>query len=89
VVPPDGSRVLDQVDPGVRDLVEQSIAGGVYHQTREGAAAMLCNDMDEATAASTLCTRRARHHPQRHSRLIAPRASSPDPTSSQYFVAIR
>jgi pimeloyl-ACP methyl ester carboxylesterase len=26
VVPPDGSRVLDQVDPGVRDLVEQSIA---------------------------------------------------------------
>ena len=54
VVPPDGSRVLDQVDPGVRDLVEQSIAGGVYHQTRAGAAAMLCNDMDEATAASTL-----------------------------------
>jgi pimeloyl-ACP methyl ester carboxylesterase len=46
VVPPDGSRVLDQVDPGVRDLVE--------HQTRAGAAAMLCNDMDEATAASTL-----------------------------------
>ena len=40
VVPPDGSRVLDQVDPGVRDLVEQSIAGGVYHQTREGAAAV-------------------------------------------------
>jgi len=54
VVPPDGSRVLDQVDPGVRDLVEQSIAGGVYHQTRAGAAAMLCNDMDEATAASTV-----------------------------------
>ena len=54
VVPPDRSRVLDQIDPGVRDLVEQSIAGGIYHQTREGAAAMLCNDMDEATAASTL-----------------------------------
>ena len=54
VVPPDGSRVLNQVDPGVRDLAEQSIAGGVYHQTREGTAAMLCNDMDEATAASTL-----------------------------------
>ena len=54
VVPPDGSRVLDQVDPGVRDLVEQSIVGGVYHQTCEGAAAMLCNDMDEATAAPTL-----------------------------------
>ncbi|WP_248963342.1 alpha/beta fold hydrolase [Sphaerisporangium perillae] len=54
VVPPDGSRVLDQIDPGVRDLVEQSIVGGVYQQTREGAAAMLCNDMDEATTASTL-----------------------------------
>src|SRR6478672_11666897 len=54
VVPPDGSRVLDQIDPGVRNLVEQSIVGGVYHQTREGAAAMLCNDMDEATAASAL-----------------------------------
>ncbi|MFI7128016.1 alpha/beta fold hydrolase [Nonomuraea sp. NPDC050153] len=54
VVPPDGSRVLDQIDPGVRDLVEQSIAGGVYHQTREGAAAILCEDMDEASTASTL-----------------------------------
>ncbi|MDH6221507.1 alpha/beta fold hydrolase [Streptomyces pseudovenezuelae] len=54
VVPPDGSRVLDEIDPGVRHLVEQSISGGIYHQTREGAAAMLCNDMDEATAASAL-----------------------------------
>ncbi|MFJ1969523.1 alpha/beta fold hydrolase [Streptomyces sp. NPDC087903] len=54
VVPPDGSRVLDQIDPGVRSLVERSIVGGVYHQSREGAAAMLCNDMDEATAASAL-----------------------------------
>ncbi|GAA2640271.1 alpha/beta hydrolase [Streptomyces vastus] len=54
VVPPDGSRVLDQIDPGVRELVEQSITAGVYQQTREGAAAMLCNDMDEATAASAL-----------------------------------
>ena len=54
VVPPDRSRVLDQIDPGVRELVEQSIVGGIYRQTREGAAAMLCNDMDEATASSTL-----------------------------------
>ncbi|MFD5063682.1 MULTISPECIES: alpha/beta fold hydrolase [unclassified Streptomyces] len=54
VVPADGTRVLDQIDPGVRELVEQSIVGGVYRQTREGAAAMLCNDMDDATAASTL-----------------------------------
>ena len=48
------NAVLDQIDPGVRDLVEQSIAGGVYHQTREGAAAMLCDDMDEATTTATL-----------------------------------
>ncbi|AGP51865.1 hypothetical protein M271_01140 [Streptomyces rapamycinicus NRRL 5491] len=54
VVPPDGTRVLDQIDPGVRDLVEQSITAGVYQQTRAGAATMLCNDMDEATAASAL-----------------------------------
>ncbi|WP_275559969.1 alpha/beta fold hydrolase [Streptomyces sp. 5-6(2022)] len=54
VVPPDGARVLDQIDPGVRDLVEQSITAGVYHQARVGAVAMLCNDMDEATAASAL-----------------------------------
>ncbi|MBL1118423.1 alpha/beta hydrolase [Streptomyces sp. 110] len=54
VVPADRSRVLDQIDPGVRDLVEQSIVDGVYHQTRQGAAGMLCNDMDKATAASTL-----------------------------------
>jgi len=54
VVPADGSRVLDQIDPGVRDLVEQSITDGVYRQTREGAAAILCKDMDEATATSTL-----------------------------------
>jgi pimeloyl-ACP methyl ester carboxylesterase len=54
VVPPDRSRVLDQIDPGVRELVEQSIVGRIYRQTREGAAAMLCNDMDEATASSAL-----------------------------------
>jgi len=54
VVPPDRSRVLDQIDPGVRELVEQSIVGGVYRQTRAGAAAMLCNDMDETTANATL-----------------------------------
>jgi pimeloyl-ACP methyl ester carboxylesterase len=54
VVPPDQSRVLDQIDPAVRELVEQSITGGIYHQARDGAAAMLCNDMDEATASSAL-----------------------------------
>lgn len=54
VVPPDGTRVLDQIDPEVRGFVEQSLAGGIYHQDRATAQAMLCNDMDEATAASAL-----------------------------------
>jgi pimeloyl-ACP methyl ester carboxylesterase len=54
VIPPDGTRVLDQIEPGVRTAVEESIAGGIYSQTRAAAAAMLCNDMDEATAARTL-----------------------------------
>jgi pimeloyl-ACP methyl ester carboxylesterase len=44
VVPADGSRVLDQIDPGVQALVEQSIVDGVYHH----------NDLDEATAESVL-----------------------------------
>ncbi len=54
VVPPDGTRVLDQIDPGVRTAVEQSLAGGIYHQEREVARAMLCNAMDPATADSAL-----------------------------------
>lgn len=54
VIPPDGTRVLDQIEPGVRASVEDSIAGGIYSQTREAAAVMLCNDMDEAMAARTL-----------------------------------
>jgi pimeloyl-ACP methyl ester carboxylesterase len=54
VVPPAGTRVLDQIDPGVRAVVEQSLTGGIYHQSPEGARAMLCNDMDEATAAAAL-----------------------------------
>lgn len=45
VVPPDGSRVLDQIDPAVREAVQQSIVGGVYRQDRAGAIAMLCNDL--------------------------------------------
>lgn len=54
VVPPDGSAVLDQIDPGVRDAVRASMAGGTYHQDAAGARAMLCNDMDEAQTAWTL-----------------------------------
>lgn len=54
VIPPDGSRVIDQIDPGVRAAVEASIAGGIYAQAREGAAAMLCNDLTEDAARWTL-----------------------------------
>ena len=46
VVPADGTRVLDQIDPDVRAAVEESIRGGVYRQDPVGARAMLCNDMD-------------------------------------------
>ena len=45
VVPPHGTRVLDQIDPAVQAAVKQSIVGGVYHQDRSAAIAMLCNDM--------------------------------------------
>ena len=54
VVPPDRTSVLDQIDPAVRELVRASTAGGVYSQEREGARAMLCNDMDAEQAAWTL-----------------------------------
>lgn len=54
VIPPDGSRVIDQIDPGVRDAVEASISGGIYAQTREGAAAMLCEDLSASLAQWTL-----------------------------------
>jgi len=46
VVPEDGTRVLDQIDPQVRVYVEESIAGGIYHQEREPAREILCNDLD-------------------------------------------
>ena len=54
VVPPDGTSVLDQIDPGVREAVLASIEGGVYHQDREGARAMLCNDLEPQDAEWTL-----------------------------------
>lgn len=50
VVPPDGTSVLDQIDPGVREAVLTSIQGGIYHQDREGARAMLCNDLEPQDA---------------------------------------
>jgi hypothetical protein len=54
VVPPDGTSVLDQIDPAVREAVRASIAGGVYAQERAGAEMMLCNDMNPEQTAWTL-----------------------------------
>lgn len=54
VVPENGTAVLDQIDPGVREAVRASMGDGVYHQDAAGAQAMLCNDMDEAQTAWTL-----------------------------------
>ncbi len=54
VVPPDGTSVLDQIDPAVREAVRASTAGGIYSQDREGARVMLCNDMDAQQAEWTL-----------------------------------
>ena len=54
VVPPDGTSVLDQIDPSVREAVRASTTGGVYAQDRAGVQAMLCNDMDAEQTAWTL-----------------------------------
>ena len=47
VVPEDGTRVLDQIDPDVRTSVEAGIAGGVYTVGLDAARYMLCNDADD------------------------------------------
>ncbi|MDQ1181689.1 alpha/beta fold hydrolase [Rhodococcus sp. SORGH_AS_0301] len=54
VVPPDGTAVIDGIDPAVRDIVKASIVDGRYVQGPEGAQAMLCNDMDDEQTAWTL-----------------------------------
>jgi pimeloyl-ACP methyl ester carboxylesterase len=54
VVPPDGTSVLDQIDPSVREAVRASITGGVYSQDRQGAQMMLCNDLDAEATEWTL-----------------------------------
>jgi pimeloyl-ACP methyl ester carboxylesterase len=54
VVPPDGTRVLDQIDPAVREAVRASIAGGLYSMGADGARAMLCGDLDDEQTAWTL-----------------------------------
>jgi len=47
VVPENGTRVLDQIDPEVRVSVEAGIAGGVYTVGLDAARYMLCNDADD------------------------------------------
>jgi pimeloyl-ACP methyl ester carboxylesterase len=47
VVPEDGTRVLDQIDPDVRTSVEAGIADGVYRVDVDAARYMLCNDADQ------------------------------------------
>lgn len=47
VVPENGTRVLDQIDPNVRISVEAGIAGGVYTVGLDAARYMLCNDADD------------------------------------------
>jgi pimeloyl-ACP methyl ester carboxylesterase len=54
VVPEDGTRVLDQIDPEVRDAVEACIAGGVYTVGIDAARVMLCNDADADQSAFVL-----------------------------------
>jgi len=54
VVPPDGTSVLDQIDPAVQDAVRAATEGGIYSQDRDGARAMLCNDLDDEQAQWTL-----------------------------------
>ncbi|MBA4021830.1 MAG: esterase [Gordonia sp.] len=54
VVPPEGTRVIDGIDPGVREAVEQSIVGGLYRQDPAAVPAMLCNDMTEEQTKWTL-----------------------------------
>jgi pimeloyl-ACP methyl ester carboxylesterase len=54
VVPPDGTAVIDGIDPGVRAAVEETIAGGIYAPGPDASRAMLCNDMDDDLAAWTL-----------------------------------
>jgi pimeloyl-ACP methyl ester carboxylesterase len=54
VVPANGTRVLDQIDPGVRGAVEACIHDGIYHQDPAGAEQMLCNDLEAEDTAWTL-----------------------------------
>lgn len=50
MVPEDGTRVLDQIDPDVRTSVEAAIAGGVYSVGADAARYLLCNGADQDQA---------------------------------------
>jgi pimeloyl-ACP methyl ester carboxylesterase len=47
VIPPQGTSVLDNIDPSVRSAVEESLTGGIYSQDPATIAPFLCNDLDQ------------------------------------------
>jgi pimeloyl-ACP methyl ester carboxylesterase len=47
VIPPQGTSVLDNIDPSVRAAVEESLRGGIYTQDPAAIEPFLCNDLDE------------------------------------------
>jgi pimeloyl-ACP methyl ester carboxylesterase len=54
VIPPQGTSVLDNIDPAVRAAVEESLEGGVYRQEPPAIAPYLCNDLDDEATTFTL-----------------------------------
>jgi pimeloyl-ACP methyl ester carboxylesterase len=54
VIPPQGTSVLDNIDPAIKPAVEASLTGGIYRQDPASIAPFLCNDLDEEGTAFTL-----------------------------------
>jgi pimeloyl-ACP methyl ester carboxylesterase len=46
VVPPHGRRVLDQLDPELREIVAAAISDGIYSRSRAQAQDLFCNDLE-------------------------------------------
>jgi pimeloyl-ACP methyl ester carboxylesterase len=54
LVPPDGTAVVDHIDPSIRETVEASVGDGIYDPGEDALRGMLCAEMDEETARWTL-----------------------------------
>jgi len=54
LVPDDGARVVDHIDPSIAETVEASIGDGVYDPDEDALRMMLCGEMDEDLARWTL-----------------------------------